>query len=404
MSLIVQKFGGSSLADTAKIKTVARTIAETFKAGYSLVIVVSAQGDTTDHLLKKAQEISVTTSKRELDSLLASGEQMSSALLAMALEDLGLPAVSLTGWQAGMVTDSSHGMARIENIDTTRITKELENGKIVIVAGFQGYDDNGDITTLGRGGSDTSAVALAAALKAELCQIYTDVDGIYTADPRVVSSAKKLDEISYDEMLELASLGAQVLNNRSVELALKYNVKLMVLSSLHKAEGTFVKEESKVEKTLIRGVTRDNNIAKVSLMDVDDVPGKAYQIFSVLADKKINVDLIIQSIGRNGKQDVSFTVAQSSLKEAIKVLSDNNDTINAQEIIYDKKVCKVSIVGSGIANNPGIAAGAFKTIYEEKINIQMIATSEIKLSLLIAEEDAERAVVALHEYFALGKK
>ena len=402
MSLILQKFGGSSLADSALIKASAQTIAASYRTGYKVVVVVSAQGDMTDRLLKKANEINPDASKRELDTLVASGEQISSALLALALEDLGLAAVSLTGWQAGLLTDGNHSAARIENIDTTRIKKELNKNKIVIVAGFQGVTADGDISTLGRGGSDTSAVALAAALRAEICQIYTDVDGIYTADPRIVASAKKLTEISYDEMLELASLGANVLNNRSVELALKYNVKLQVLSSLHQSEGTYVKEESNVEKTLIRGVTRDNNIAKVSLMDVEDVPGKAYQIFSVLADRKINVDLIIQSVGREGKQDVSFTVASSALKDAINALKENNDVIKAREISYDKKVSKVSIVGSGVANNPGIAAGMFKVIFAEKINIQMIATSEIKISVLIAEADAERAVVALHDYFALG--
>lgn len=403
MSLIVQKFGGSSVANAERVHNVARTIVDTYRQENSVVVVVSAQGDTTDELLAKAAEINPKASKRELDMLLSSGEQISSSLLAMAIESLGCPVISLTGWQIGMRTNSKHSNARIKKIDTERLQKELDKHKIVIVAGFQGINNDEDITTLGRGGSDTSAVALAAALGADLCQIYTDVEGVYTADPRIVPDAKKLEEISYDEMLELASLGAGVLHNRSVELAQKYNVKLMVLSSLTKAAGTYIKEANKVEKTLIRGVAKDNNTVKISLLDVEDVPGKAFQVFSALAKKNINVDLIIQSIGRNNKQDISFTIDKTSLNDALNALNEAASIINAGELVTDENVSKVSIVGSGMTTNPGIAAGMFEALYNADINIQMIATSEIKVSVLINQDEAERATIALHNHFELGK-
>lgn len=403
MSLIVQKFGGSSVANAECVMRVATTITDTYKEGNDVVVVVSAQGDTTDELIEKAREINPKPSKREMDMLLSTGEQISISLLAMAIEKLGFPVVSLTGWQVGMKTDPNYGIARIDRIDTDRMKAELGRRNIVIVAGFQGINKYDDITTLGRGGSDTSAVALAAVLHADLCQIYTDVDGVYTADPRIVPSARKLDEISYDEMLELASLGANVLNNRSVEMAKKYNVKLMVLSSLHKAAGTTVKEVSGVEKMLVRGVTRDNDTARISLIEVEDTPGKAFTVFSLLAKKNINVDLIIQSIGRNNTKDISFTVASSNLEDALSELKENNAAIGAKNIEWNDDVSKVSIVGAGMVTNPGVASAMFEALYQAHINIHMIATSEIKVSVLIDRKDAERAVQAIHEKFIPSK-
>ena len=402
MSLIVQKFGGTSVRDAKRIRNVAGIIAETYLAGNDVIVVLSAQGDTTDDLIAKAEEINPHASKREMDMLLSTGEQISVALCAMALEAMGLPCISLAAWQVGIQSTSVHSDARIKKIDTERIQSELDQHRIVIVTGFQGVDRNGDVTTLGRGGSDTSAVALAAAFRADLCQIYTDVDGVYTADPRIVPDAKKLDEISYDEMLELASLGANVLNNRSVEMAKKYNVKLMVLSSLHKVPGTIVKEVNDVEKMLVRGVTRDNDTARISLIEVDDTPGKAFTIFSLLAKKNINVDLIIQSIGRNGTKDISFTVASSHLDDALAVIEENNAAIGARDIQHNDDVSKVSIVGAGMVTNPGVASGMFEALFKANINIHMIATSEIKVSVLIDRKDAERAVVAIHDQFNMA--
>lgn len=402
MGLVVQKFGGSSVANAERVFNVARTITETYKEGNEVVVVVSAQGDTTDELIEKAMEINKKPSKREMDMLLSSGEQISISLLAMAIEALGFPVISLTGWQAGMKTNSNYSIARLKKVDTERVRSELDKNNIVIVAGFQGINKYDDITTLGRGGSDTSAVALAAALHADVCQIYTDVDGVYTADPRIVKDAKKLDEISYDEMLELASLGANVLNNRSVEMAKKYNVKLMVLSSLHKAAGTTVKEVNDVEKMLVRGVTRDNDTARISLLEVEDTPGKAFSVFSLLAKHNINVDLIIQSIGRNNTKDISFTVASSNLDEALSVLNENKSVIAPKDIQWNDDVSKVSIVGAGMVTNPGVAAKMFEALYKSHINIHMIATSEIKVSVLIDRKDAERAVVAIHDEFDMA--
>lgn len=402
MGLVVQKFGGSSVANAERVFNVARTITQTYKDGNDVVVVVSAQGDTTDDLIEKAKEINPKPSKREMDMLLSTGEQISISLLAMAIESLGFPVISLTGWQAGMSTNPNYGIARISKINTERLELELGKRNIVIVAGFQGINKYDDITTLGRGGSDTSAVAIAAALGADVCEIYTDVDGVYTTDPRIVSTAAKLDEISYDEMLELASLGANVLNNRSVEMAKKYNVKLMVLSSLHKAKGTIVKEVNDVEKMLVRGVTRDNDTARISIIEVEDTPGKAFSTFALLAKYNINVDLIIQSVGRNGTKDISFTVAESNLDEALKVLEDNKAAIGAKDIVWDNNVSKVSIVGAGMVTNPGVASGMFEALYKAHINIHMIATSEIKVSVLIDRKDAEKAVRAIHEQFDLS--
>ena len=399
MSLIVQKFGGSSVANAERVFNVAKIITETYEKGNDVIVVVSAQGDTTDDLIEKAAEINPNPSKREMDMLLATGEQISIALLAMAIEKLGYPVVSLTGPQAGFLTDSSHSKARIRRIEKERVENELGKHNIVIVAGFQGMNRYGNITTLGRGGSDTSAVALAAAFHADLCQIYTDVDGVYTADPRIVPNAQKLEEITYDEMLELASLGANVLHNRSVEMAKKYNVNLEVVSSLERKPGTKVKEVAKVEKMLIKGVAKDNNIARISVVEVPDSPGVAFRLFSALAAKKIDVDNILQSIGRQDVKDISFTVAKDNLAEAVKVVEGLKESLHFSYIEFNEDISKVSIVGAGMKSNPGVAARMFEALGDAGINIQMIFTSEIKISVLINKEEAIRAVAAIHDAF-----
>lgn len=401
MGLIVQKFGGSSVADAEKLRNVAGRITDAYNEGNNVIVVVSAQGDTTDDLIEKAKEVNEKPSRREMDVLLSSGEVISMSLLAMTLEKMGYPVISLTGWQAGINTDSHYGSARIGTINPERILAELDKKNIVIVAGFQGINKYDDITTLGRGGSDTSAVALAAVTHADLCEIYTDVDGVYTADPRICKNAKKLDDISFDEILELASLGANVLHNRSVEVAKKYNVNLEVKSSFNKVPGTKVKEESQVEKMLVRGVTRDNNTARIALMGVPDEPGKAFRVFQMLAKKNVNVDIILQSIGREDTKDISFTVSLDHLDTAVETLNENAGVIGFKEINVDKDVSKVSIVGSGMVNNPGIAAQMFEALYDANINIQMISTSEIKVSVLVKEKYAEAAVNAIHDKFKL---
>lgn len=403
MGLIVQKYGGSSVANADRIFNVAGRIADAYKEGDSVVVVVSAQGDTTDELIEKAKEVNPNPSKREMDMLLSTGEQISIALLAMALEKDGFPVISLTGYQAGISSDSNYGNARIKTVDTERIFRELDRKNIVIVAGFQAWNRFEDITTLGRGGSDTTAVAIAAALKADLCEIYTDVDGVYTADPRIVKNASKLDDISYDEMLELASLGANVLHSRSVEMAKKYNVNLMVKSSLNKVPGTIVKEVGNVEKMFVRGVARDNDIARVAVMSVEDKPGIAFKLFSLLAKEKISIDLILQSIGRDGTKDISFTVTKGNLKRTVDIINKNIGAFGAKEVSFSDKYSKVSIVGAGMVNNPGVAALMFEALYDDDINIHMITTSEIKISVLVDEHEAERAVNAIHEKFKLGE-
>ena len=399
MALIVQKFGGSSVANAERVAHVAGIIADTYRRGNQVVVVVSAQGKTTDHLIAQAEEVNPHPSKRELDALMATGELASMALTAMALERLDVPAISLSGWQAGVHTDSTHGAARVSRIDTERLRNELDKGNIVIVAGFQGVNRYDDVTTLGRGGSDTSAVALAAALGADLCQIYTDVDGVYTADPRIVPNAIKIDEITYDEMLELASLGANVLHNRSVEMAKKYNVNLEVLSSMTGAEGTIVKEVTDVEKLLIKGVTKDVNIARISAMGVSDQPGIAFKLFSLLAKNKINIDIILQSVGRDGTQDISFTVAAKDADETVRLLEERKGTLGLKSVVCDREVAKVSIVGAGMETHAGVAAQMFEALGEANINIHMIATSEIKISVLIAADEANKAVAAIHRSF-----
>jgi len=400
MALIVQKFGGSSVADADKIRNVARIITDTYQKGNSVVAVLSAQGDTTDDLIEKAAAINPNASKRELDMLLSTGEQISCSLCAMAIEGLGFSVVSLTGWQAGFRTNSAYGNARIKRVETERIRTELDKRRIVIVTGFQGLNRFDDITTLGRGGSDTSAVAIAAALNADLCQIYTDVDGVFTADPRMVPNAHKLDEITYDEMLELATLGAQVLHNRSVEMAKRYNVDLEVLSSFSGKPGTKVKEVVKtMEKSHISGVAKDKNIARLALVGLEDTPGIAYKIFSLLARNNVNVDIILQSIGRSETKDISFTVAKADMELAQKLLEDNRDSIRFDRIDVSDNIAKVSIVGAGMVNNPGVAAAMFEALFSAGININMISTSEIKVSVLVHISDADRAVQVIHDRF-----
>ena len=400
MALIVQKFGGSSVADADRIRNVARIITDTYQKGDRVVAVLSAQGDTTDDLIGKAAEINPAASKRELDMLLSTGEQISCALCAMAIEGMGFPVVSLTGWQAGFRTNSGYGNARIKRVQAERIRAELDKRRIVIVTGFQGLNKYDDITTLGRGGSDTSAVAIAAALNADLCQIYTDVDGVYTADPRLVTNAHKLDEITYDEMLELATLGAQVLHNRSVEMAKRYSVNLEVLSSFSGKPGTKVKEVVKtMEKSHISGVAKDKNIARLALVGLEDTPGIAYKIFSLLAKNNVNVDIILQSIGRSETKDISFTVAKGDMELAQKLLEDNRDTIRFDHIDVSDNIAKVSIVGAGMVNNPGVAAAMFEALFSAGININMISTSEIKVSVLVHISDADRAVQVIHNRF-----
>ncbi|WP_251317361.1 aspartate kinase [Flintibacter muris] len=400
MALIVQKFGGSSVADADKIRNVARIVTETYRKGHSVVVVLSAQGDTTDDLIAKAHEIHPGASRREMDMLLATGEQISIALCAMAIERMGYQAISLTGWQAGMLTDSAYSAARIKRVRTERIQKELDKKKIVLVAGFQGINKYDDVTTLGRGGSDTSAVALATALHADLCQIYTDVDGVYTADPRCVTGARKLEEITYDEMLELASLGAQVLHNRSVEMAKRYNVNLEVLSSFSGKPGTKVKEVVKtMEKTHVSGVAKDKDVARIALIGLADHPGIAFKIFSLLAKKNINVDIILQSIGRDGSKDISFTIARGDAQAAKELMEESKESIGCKSVEVNEQVAKVSIVGAGMANNAGVACKMFEALFSAGININMISTSEIKVSVLVDERDADRAVQAIHDRF-----
>jgi len=400
--LIVQKYGGSSLATVERVFNIANRIINTYKQGHKVVVVLSAQGKTTDQLIAKAHEIDPNPSKREMDMLISTGEQQSVALMAMAINKLGYPAVSLNAFQVGMHTNSTYSNARLKKIDTERIEAELDRKNIVLVTGFQGINKFDDITTLGRSGSDTTAVAIAAALNADKCEIYTDVDGVYTADPRIVKNARKLDEITYDEMLELAALGAKVLHHRSVEIAKKYNVELEVRSSFNDSEGTIVREVCNVEKMLVSGVAGDKNVARISVIGIPDTPGKAFELFSLLAKNKISVDIILQSIGRDGTKDISFTVARSDLHDALKIIKENLERLGAKDVVYKEDVAKVSIVGAGMATNPGIAAMMFEAMYNAGINISMISTSEVKISVLIDEKYTEEAMNAIHERFRLA--
>lgn len=404
MGLIVQKFGGTSVADTDRLRNVAKIITDTYKAGNQVVAVLSAQGDTTDDLIAMAGKVNPNASNREMDMLLSTGEQISVSLCAMAIEALGCPVISLTGWQAGMFTNTVSRNARIKRVDTERIEAELNQRKIVIVTGFQGINRNQDITTLGRGGSDTSAVALAAALDAELCQIYTDVDGVYTADPRTVKGARKLDEVTYNEMLELATLGAQVLHNRSVEMAKKYNVRLEVLSSFTGHPGTKVKGVVKrMEKSYISSVAKDKNISRIALIGVPNEIGTSFKVFSLLAQNHINVDIILQGIGHEEGKDICFTVAESDLLRAAGLFEDHRDEIRYARLETNTEIAKVSVVGAGMINNPGVAATLFEALYDANININMISTSEIKISVLVDKKDADKAVQVIHDkFFSIG--
>lgn len=397
--LCVKKFGGTSVGNKERILNVARRVAEEYKRGNQVVVVLSAMGDSTDDLIAMAKDINPNPPKRELDMLLTTGEQTSVALMAMALSGMGVPAVSLNAFQIPMRTNSTYGNARLKSIRAERIRNELEAGKVVVITGFQGINKSEDYTTLGRGGSDTTAVALAAELRADMCEIYTDVDGVYTADPRMIKSAKKLDEITYDEMLELATLGAQVLHNRSVELAKKYGVTLVVRSSLNMNEGTVVKEDTEVEKMLVSGVALDKNVARIAVIGVENTPGIAFKIFDLLAKEGINVDVILQSIGRDGTKDISFTVDTGDARAAVEVLKKNQKRLTIQKIEEEEDVAKVSIVGAGMQSNAGVAAKMFEALYNAGVNIRMISTSEIRVTVLIDKEDAEKAVKSVHEKF-----
>ncbi|MBC7347234.1 MAG: aspartate kinase [Clostridia bacterium] len=404
MALVVQKYGGTSVANAERIKNVARRVAAYYRQGNQMVVVVSARGDTTDELIALAREISPRPPERELDMLLATGEQQSIALVAMAIRELGLPVISLTGPQVGIITDNAHTKARILEVSSERLNAELAKGRIVIVAGFQGMTIDHDITTLGRGGSDTTAVAVAAALKADVCEIYTDVEGVFTADPRLVPDARKLEEVSFDEMLEMASLGAQVLQPRAVEFAKQYGVRLHVRSSFSEAPGTIVREGREVEKEIVvTGVAHDRNVAKIGIFGVPDRPGIAYRLFSALAADHINVDMIVQSAMREERNDIAFTVGKDDLAKAVEVVARVNNEIGAQGYVADEGVAKVSIVGAGMITNPGVAARMFEALAEENINIEMISTSEIKVSCIIRAEETEKAVRALHRKFELDK-
>ena len=401
--LIVKKFGGTSVANKERIYNVARRCIEDYKKGHSVVVVLSAMGDTTDDLLALANDINPNANKRELDMLLTTGEQVSVSLMAMAMHAMDVPAVSLNAFQVGMNCTSRYGNARFKRIETDRINHELDSRKIVIVTGFQGITKYDDYATLGRGGSDTTAVALAAVLHADLCEIYTDVDGVYTADPRIVPNARKLPEITYDEMLELATAGAKVLHNRSVEMAKKYSVPMVVRSSLNESEGTIVKEVVKMEKMLITGVAADKNTARISVIGVEDRPGIAFKIFNKLAKNNINVDIILQSVGRDGTKDISFTVSQDDLKDALTILEENKEPLTIKNITHNEGVAKVSIVGAGMMTNPGVASKLFEALFNYGININMISTSEIRITVLVEESEIDKAVRAIHEKFDLAE-
>lgn len=405
MALIVHKYGGTSVGTPEKIGNVARRVKKVSDQGNQLIVIVSAMGHTTDELIDLMHKVTSNPGPREYDMLVSTGEQVSAALLAMALQDIGCPAVSLTGGQAGVVTEDIYKKARIKDIKLDRIKTELKAGKVVVITGFQGIDSKGDIITIGRGGSDTSAVAIAAALKAEVCDIYTDVDGVYTTDPRIVPEAKKLKTISYEEMLELASLGAQVLHPRAVECASIYGIIIHLRNSEKEDEGTYIKEASKMEKKeAVRGIALDENIAKIGILKVPDKPGTAAKLFSALAAEKVNVDMIVQSIHSGGQQaDMAFTVDKTDIKKAVEVTKKIAEQLNAQGIVSDDNVCKVSLVGIGMVSQPGTASKMFQALAQEKINIQMISTSEIKISCVVKDFEGKKAVQVLHKAFGLDK-
>jgi aspartate kinase len=402
--IIVQKYGGSSVADIDRIKKVAEKIVERAKEGNRVVVVVSAMGKTTDELIKMAGKITSSPDERELDMLISTGEQVSIALLTMAIHSQGWDAISFTGMQAGIVTNAAHTRAKVTAVNHKKLKSALEKGKIVIVAGFQGIDTNGDITTLGRGGSDTTAIALAAQLEAERCEIYTDVDGVYTADPKIVPLACRIPAISYDEMAEMASLGAQVMHYRAIDLARKYKVKIVVKSSFIPGEGTLIKEaDSMLEKVIVRGVTQETSVGKIVIQGVPDVPGVAFELFNALAEEEIIVDMIIQSTHRNEINDIAFTVALSDFNKAIQITKKFAEKTMAEGTISEQEVAKVSIVGAGITSDPAIAARMFGALAKEGINIDMISTSGIRISCLISASCIEDAVKAIHKEFNLDK-
>ena len=402
--LVVKKFGGTSVADKDRIYNVARRCIEEYKKGNQVVVVLSAMGKQTDVLIDMAKSISPNPSKREMDMLYTTGEQTSVALAAMAINELGVPAVSLNAFQVAMKTTAVYGNARLKRIDTERIRYELSNNKIVLVTGFQGINQYNDYTTLGRGGSDTTAVALAAALNADAREIYTDVDGVYTADPRVVKNARKMDEITYDEMLELASFGAGVLHNRSVEMAKKYGVQLVVRSSLNEHEGTIVREDVKMEKMLVSGVACDKNVTQIALLGLKDKPGVAFKLFQHLANHNVNVDMILQSVGRDGTKDISFTVTEDMMDTAIETIKRHEGrSLEYDQLNVTTDVAKISVVGAGMMSNPGVAAKMFEAIYDANVNIMQISTSEIRVTVLIDEKYSERALNSVHDAFGLAE-
>lgn len=404
MALIVQKFGGSSVADPERVKNVARLAIAERNRGNQVVVVVSAMGKTTDNLLKLAGEITDSPDPREIDMLISTGEQISIAMLAIAIQSMGVPAKSFTGPQVGIVTDNVHRKAKISRIDDGKIRKELDAGSIVIVAGFQGMTVDNEVTTLGRGGSDTTAVAVAAVLKADVCDIYTDVDGVYTADPRIVKNARKLDKISYDEMLELASLGSKVLHSRSVEFGKNYNVPIHVRSSFNDVPGTMViKEVKEMEDIVVSGVAYNRHEAKISIIGVPDRPGVAADVFGVLGDNNVSVDMIIQNVGESGLNDISFTVSKEDLDQALKTSESIARNVGAKEVRHDRNIAKVSVVGVGMKSHSGVAATMFRALAKNNINIDMISTSEIKISCVIREQDVDKAVQAIHEEFELAE-
>lgn len=400
--LIVKKFGGTSVGNSERIFNVAKRCIEDWQRGNDVVVVLSAMGKYTDELIDMAKQVNENPPKREMDMLFTIGEQMSVSLMAMAMNSLKVPAISLNAFQVAMHTTSVYGNARLKRIDVERIRHELEQRKIVIVTGFQGINKYDDYTTLGRGGSDTTAVALAAALNADACEIYTDVDGVYTADPRKVKTARKLDTITYDEMLELATLGAGVLHNRSVELAKKFGVQLVVRSSLNFSEGTIVKEDTGMEKMLVSGVAADADSARVAVVGLEDTPGVAFKLFNLLAKNDINIDMILQSVGRHGTKDITFTCSDENADKAEEIIKNNIGKFESIDV--NKNVAKVSIVGAGMQSNAGVAAKMFEALYDENINIRMISTSEIRVTVLIDEQYTERAMNAIHDKFALGDR
>lgn len=400
MGIIVQKFGGSSVATTEKLKKVCNHITKEFKKGNDVAVIVSAQGKTTDRLITEEKEIIASPSKREHDVLVSTGEQITISKLAMMLNDMGYKAISLTGWQIPIVTDDNFGNAKIKSINSQKILDLFKKGYIVIIAGFQGITENGEITTFGRGGSDTTAVAIAASLNAEKCDIYTDVDGVFTTDPRITDKAKKIDQISYEEMLELSSLGAKVLHNRCVEIGKKYDIPIVVKdTALEESQGTIVKNSESLENMEISGIAKDDNISRVTVMGLENKIGKTYKVFKLLSEHNINVDTIVQSFGESINKNLSFTIKTAELDEALKILNDNLEYLTAREIVHFDNLSKVSIVGIGMTNRTGIASKMFEALYEKNINMHLISTSEIKITVLVNQDEAEVAVKAIHDKF-----